>query len=203
MGRQLVGLTSFHLMLTHVLVINVGYRDEADGGLLAQAWLLITTYPGMVLATAAVVLLVGVTVTSLRFARRRLRYEPWHLLHLYAYLGVGLAVPHQLWAGTEFATSPAARAYLTALYGVTAAVVVVFRLGLPAWRTLRHQLRVTHVVPEAPGAMSVYLHGRRLDRLPARAGQFFLWRFRAGRGWSRRIRTRCRPRPRRDTCASR
>jgi ferredoxin-NADP reductase len=32
---------------------------------------------------------------------------------------------------------------------------------------------------------SVYLRGRDLDRLPVRAGQFFLWRFLDGPGWSR------------------
>jgi ferredoxin-NADP reductase len=31
----------------------------------------------------------------------------------------------------------------------------------------------------------VYLTGRRLDRLPARSGQFFQWRFLDGPGWSR------------------
>ena len=46
--------------------------------------------------------LVMVVVTSLRAARRRLRYESWHLLHLYAYLGVGLAPPHQVWTGADF-----------------------------------------------------------------------------------------------------
>ena len=48
-----------------------------------------------------------VVVTSIRAARRRLRYESWHLLHLYAYLGAGLALPHQLWTGQEFTSSPA------------------------------------------------------------------------------------------------
>ena len=56
----------------------------------------------MLLATAGTALLVMVVVTSVRAARRRLRYESWHLLHLYAYLGVGLALPHQLWTGTDF-----------------------------------------------------------------------------------------------------
>jgi ferredoxin-NADP reductase len=31
----------------------------------------------------------------------------------------------------------------------------------------------------------VYLGGRALDRLPATAGQFLVWRFRTGAGWSR------------------
>ena len=61
----------------------------------------------MLLAVAGTACLVMVVVTSVRAARRRLRYESWHLLHLYAYLGVGLALPHQLWTGQEFLASTA------------------------------------------------------------------------------------------------
>jgi ferredoxin-NADP reductase len=120
-----------------------------------------------------------------RAARRRLRYESWHLLHLYAYLGVGLALPHQLWTGADFIASAAARAYWWSLYSAAAMATLVFRLGLPAWRNLRHRLVVRHVVAEGPGITSVYLGGRQLDRLPARAGQFFQWRFLDGPGWTR------------------
>jgi ferredoxin-NADP reductase len=63
--------------------------------------------------------------------------------------------------------------------------VLVFRLGLPGWRSAYHRLRVLAVVPEAPGVVSVLIRGHRLDRLPARAGQFFLWRFLDGPGWTR------------------
>jgi ferredoxin-NADP reductase len=63
-----------------------------------------------------------------------------------------------------------------------AGTVLVFRIGVPVWRTVRHRLVVDRVQPEAPGLVSVYLRGRRLDRLPARAGQFFVWRFLDGEG---------------------
>jgi ferredoxin-NADP reductase len=68
---------------------------------------------------------------------------------------------------------------------VAAGSVVVFRLGLPIYRSLRHQLRVHTVVREAPGVYSIWLSGRRLDRLSVYSGQFFLWRFLSGPGWSR------------------
>jgi len=180
-----VGFTSFHLLLAHVLLITIGYAMTAHDGVIAQAWSLVTTYPGMLLAAAAFALLVLVVVTSVRAARRRLRYESWHLLHLYAYLGIGLALPHQLWTGADFVQSAAARAYWWTLYLVAAGCVLVFRIGLPLWRTLRHRIVVERVVAEAPGVTSVHLTGRRLDRLPVRAGQFFVWRFLDGPGWSR------------------
>jgi ferredoxin-NADP reductase len=126
-----------------------------------------------------------VVLTSVRAARGRLRYESWHLLHLYAYLGVGLALPHQLWTGQEFLASPAATVFWWSAWGATAAAVLTWRVGLPLWRSVRHGLRVTSLVSEDDGVVSVYLTGTRLASLGAEAGQFFQWRFLTGPGWTR------------------
>ncbi|GAA2393607.1 ferredoxin reductase family protein [Dactylosporangium salmoneum] len=179
------GFSSFHLMLAHVVLITIGYAGNAHVNVFGELWDLVVDYPGMLLAAAGTLLLVLVVVTSMRAARRRLRYESWHLLHLYAYLGVGLALPHQIWTGADFTGSAWARAYWWTLYAVSAGAVVIYRLGLPAWRNWRHRLVVDRVVAEGPGLTSVYLRGRDLDRLPVRAGQFFQWRFLDGPGWSR------------------
>jgi predicted ferric reductase len=180
-----VGFTSFDLMLAHIVFITIGYAGSAHASLPREAWELVVTYPGMLLATAGTAALVLVVATSVRAARRRLRYESWHLLHLYAYLGVGLALPHQLWTGADFTSSAAATVYWWTVWAVAAAAILACRIGLPVWRNLRHRLRVDGVVAEAPGVYSVYLRGRHLDRLPVRAGQFFQWRFLTGPGWSR------------------
>jgi predicted ferric reductase len=179
------GFTSFHLMLVHIVLITIGYAASAHANVFGELWNLVVTYPGMLLAAAGTVLLIMAVVTSLRAARRRLRYESWHLLHLYAYLGMGLALPHQLWTGEDFIGSPVAQGYWWTLYAVSAGAILICRIGLPAWRNLRHRLIVNHVVPEGPGLTSVYLCGRQLDKLPVRAGQFFQWRFLDGPGWSR------------------
>jgi len=183
--HRLIGFLSFWLMLAHVVLITVGYAQAGASGIARTTWDLVATYPGMLLATAGTSLLTVVVVLSVRAARRRQRYETWHLIHLYAYLGVGLALPHQLWTGADFVGSAAARLYWWGLYAAALGAVLLFRLGLPAWRSAYHRLRVEAVVPEAPGVVSVYLRGHRLDRLPVRAGQFFLWRFLDGPGWSR------------------
>jgi predicted ferric reductase len=183
--HRLVGFTSFDLMLAHVVLTTLGYAGTGRTGAVAEFWRLTTTYPGMLLAVAGTVALILVVVTSVRAARRKLRYESWHLLHLYAYLGVGLALPHELWTGTIFVGNAAGTVYWWTAYGLAAGSVVLFRLGLPAWRNLRHRLAVHAVVREAPGVYSVYLRGRDLHRLPVRAGQFFHFRFLSGPGWTR------------------
>jgi predicted ferric reductase len=183
--HRLVGFTSFTLMIAHIGLITWGYAAGELARTPATLWDLTVDYPGMLLAAAGTLALVLVVVTSIKAARASLRYESWHLLHLYAYLGVGLALPHQLWTGQEFLTSPGATVFWWGLWIAAAGSVLVWRIALPLWRSARHGLRVTSVVPEGPGVTSVYLTGRDLDRLPAEAGQFFGWRFLTGPGWTR------------------
>jgi predicted ferric reductase len=177
------GFSSFWLMVLHIVTITGGYAAGAN--FLTTLWDLIWTYPGMLLAAAGALALLMVVVTSIRAARRRLRYESWHLLHLYAYLGVGLALPHQIWTGADFTGTAWARAYWWTLYLAAAGAVCAYRIGLPVLRNRRHRLTVSRVVPEGPGLTSVYLSGERLAELPVRAGQFFHWRFLGGPGWTR------------------
>jgi predicted ferric reductase len=183
--HRIVGFTSFSAMVFHIVTITWGY---AAGQLLATPttlWNLTWDYPGMLLAAAGTACLVMVVATSIRAARRRLRYESWHLLHLYAYLGVGLALPHQLWTGQQFTSSPGRTLFWWTAWGVTAGAVLVFRLGRPVLLNARHQLRVAALVPEGPGVWSVHITGRRLERLPVAAGQFLVWRFLGRPGWTR------------------
>jgi ferredoxin-NADP reductase len=181
----LVGFTSINLMLVHIALVILGYTVDGPLGVLAQTWDFVANYPGMLLATAAVGLLLLVAVTSMRFSRTALRYESWHLLHLYAYLGVGLSIPHEVWTGADFLTSTAAQVYWWSLYTVAAGAVVIWRVAVPLIRSLRHRVVVEQVTREGPGVVSVHLRGRNLDRLGANAGQFFTWRFLDGTGWTR------------------
>ena len=92
--HRLVGFTSFNLMVVHVVAITAGYAAASPKGLWGTVVDFTVNYPGMLLAIGGTLALVMVPLTSIRAARKRLRYESWHLLHLYAYLGVGLALPH-------------------------------------------------------------------------------------------------------------
>lgn len=183
--HRLVGFTSFNLMVVHVGLVTWGYAAGRLAATPGTFWDLTVDYAGMLLAVAGTACLVMVVVTSTRAARGRLRYESWHLLHLYAYLGAGLALPHQLWTGQQFIDHPARTVFWWAMWGLAAGSVLVWRIGAPAYRSWRHDLRVTSVTREADGVVSVYVTGRDLHLFRAEAGQFLTWRFLAGSGWSR------------------
>jgi predicted ferric reductase len=171
-GRYTVGL-----VVAHGLLIVWGYAVSAHTNVLSQSTTLLTSYPDVLAATLAGLLLVGVGITSARAARRRLRYETWYYLHFYTYLAVALAFSHQFSTGADFMDSVSARLLWGGLYAAAGAAILWYRFVTPVRQAFRHQMRVLSVSAEGPGVVSVVVGGRHLDELNAESGQFFRWRF--------------------------
>jgi predicted ferric reductase len=180
--HRLNGKVCLLLILAHTVLITVGYALLDRISIPHEISQLFTGYTGIVSATVGTGLLVLVVVTSLVIVRRRLRYESWYLVHLAAYAGIALGWFHQIPTGNDLTANAAASDYWISLYLATLALLVAFRLMRPTADLLVHRLRVTEVVREGPTVVSLRITGRRLDRLGAAAGQFFLWRFLSLRG---------------------
>jgi predicted ferric reductase len=181
-AHRRISRVALPLLLAHGGALILGYSAEArlnalSGWLVESVRLLRGSQPDMLTAFASMAILILVAITSVRAAQRRTSHETWHLVHLTGYAAVALSLPHQLSAGSDIAGHPKVRLYWLALYTLTAGAVILFRVLLPAWRSLRHLPRVEAVVQEAPGVVSVIVTGRDLHLLPVRAGQFLHWRF--------------------------
>lgn len=179
-----LGFGTLWLLLGHVAFTTLGWAMASGRAVIDELLDMLSTWD-LLIATVGLALLVLVAVTSMRAARRRLAYETWYGLHLYAYLGIALAFLHQVTMGSDLIADPLALGYWIALYAVTFGLLIAFRVLAPIRLSLRHRLRVANVVREAPGVVSIYLVGRQLERLPVRAGQFFQVRFLSGGGWWR------------------
>lgn len=177
------GFSATVLLLAHAVLTTVGYAQGAHVSLYAQTRDFISHYPDVLMAFAGLALLLLVAVSSLRAARRKLRRETWYSIHLYAYLAVALSFAHQLAVGTDFSADRVARAWWVALFVAVFGSIAVWRIAWPIRFNARHKLRVQSVAREAPNVVSIYLSGRDLDQVGARAGQFFLWRFMTPDGW--------------------
>jgi predicted ferric reductase len=181
------GHACLDLVLAHVVLSVWGYAlmDRLSIPKEISTMLGGGIYPGMITATIGTALLIAVVVSSVVIVRRRLRYEAWYAVHLTAYAAIALAWFHQIPTGNELVLDRVAADYWRALYVATLATLLVFRVVVPVANGLRYRLRVTDVVTEAPGVVSLHITGRNLERLNARAGQFFLWRFLGrGRWWA-------------------
>jgi len=180
-GAVLVTLVALHA----TLVIAASQRLFDLSSLWQALQTLMCTRPGVTLTVVAGALIGLIGFLSLRLVRSRLPYEAWYWVHLSAYAAVALTVPHQLCSGSTFVAVPAARPIWLGAYCMAAAAFIGFRWVLPLVRAVRHRMRVASVDDETPDVASLLVKGRRLDALPARPGQFYVWRFLTRGHWWR------------------
>lgn len=182
--HRLVGFTAAWLMIVHVVSVMVGIALDQEISLWEQivdAWFNYAYMPQAVIGFGLLMLVAGV---SIRAIRRVLSYEQWWLVHVWAYLGVLLGFFHQIGVGADFVLDWWAFLYWTLLHVSVAILIFGFRLITPWVLTLRHRFRVEQVITETPGVVTLVVGGRRLERLPVQAGQFFLIRtLTLGRFW--------------------
>ena len=127
------------LLVAHGAAQWLGYALEDGVDPLAELGRLVAHYEGVVAAIAGLIVLVAITLVAIVPASHRLPWSAWRAIHLYAYVGVALSVPHQVVTGKDFGGSPLAVAYWVLLYAAFAAVVAVTRA--PAfWRAVRTAL---------------------------------------------------------------
>ena len=185
-AHRWLGFATVWLLLGHGVFTTVGYALGDRSGVVDEFVTLITTYPYVLMALVSGVLFAAVAISSMRAARRRLSYETWYGIHLYAYLAIALGFLHQLFVGTDFMHDPLAVAYWIVLYVVTIALILVFRVGQPVVAVRRGigcACRASST--KAPDVVSIYMTGRDLDQLAVRSGQYFVWRFLTRDGWWR------------------
>ena len=171
------------LLAAHAVFLTLGYAAAARTGAWHEAGTMISRYPDVPIAAIALVIMCGIGIISVRAIRLRLPRETWWLIHLWMYLALALAFPHEIVLGPSFVGHPLTQVAWSVIWAATAGVVLCYRIGLPVVRSLRHRLVVTEVRSEGPGVVSVIVTGRQLDRLPVSGGQFMIWRFLARGLW--------------------
>jgi predicted ferric reductase len=184
-AHRWVGFAAVWLLVGHAIFTTLGYSMRVGNSILDEIFALLSEYPYVLWSAVALGLFIVIAVSSIRAARRKASYETWYAIHLYAYVAIALGFLHQLFVGVDFATDQLASLYWISLYIAALGLLAVFRFGQPILTTWRHRFRVSNVVEEAPGVVSLYLTGRDLDRLPVRAGQWFRLRFVNRAGWFR------------------
>ncbi|MDI6103174.1 ferredoxin reductase family protein [Actinoplanes sp. NEAU-A12] len=177
-----LGTSLLTFVVAHIVFIVYGYALTAGTGVVDQGWTVITTFPQMISATIATGMLAFIALVSIRFVRNRLNYELWHLIHLTSYGVLLLGYGHQIAAGADM-SGRFASVFWPALGCITIAALFWGRIVEPVWLNARHRFTVAEVVGEGANTFSIYIEGKRLDKLPVQAGQFMRWRFLTANGW--------------------
>jgi predicted ferric reductase len=170
-------------VLLHAVLTLLGYARLSQVSPVAEATSMVTTMEDMGSAFVATGIVVAVALLSIRAIRALLPYELWHFLHLSTYVVLLLGYGHQFADGRELAVGGPVTWLWAGAYYVVLACLIQGRLLHPLRFNLRHRLRVAAVVNEGVDVFSIYIEGRRIDEIQARAGQFFRWRFLTGGSW--------------------
>jgi predicted ferric reductase len=173
------GHATLDIVLAHVFFSIWGYATLDKVSIPREIGTMLGggVYPGMITATIGTALFIAVVASSIVIARRRLPYGWWYAVHIGAYAAIAFAWFHQIPTGNELVLDHTAADYWRALYAATLALLIGFRVLAPIVNAFRYRLRVADVFVEAPGVVWLTMTGRKLERLNARAGQFFIWRF--------------------------
>jgi predicted ferric reductase len=178
-----IGFITVWGLAAHAVTSTLAYAGGSLARFVPEVVDLVMTVPGMLGAVVSMGLFGLVAVTSVKAARRRLSYETWHGIHLYIYLAMAFGFLHQLTIGADFVDDPVATGFWVALYVAAFAPLLLHRVAWPIWTTMRYRPRVAAIVPESETVFSLYVSGRNLDRLPVRAGQFFVVRALTRNDW--------------------
>ena len=172
-----LGPWSLYLIGIHVLFITLSSAGNDHTMLVVEMWRMLHALSWLWPALAGFVLMVAAGVTSYKKARAKMSYETWWIIHVYTYIAIAISFMHQVLNGQMFVGHPLNRLYWTVLYVLMAGFLIVYRFGIPIWRSIGLNLVVDKVVVEGPGVISVIMKGRNLHKLAAEGGQFFGWRF--------------------------
>jgi ferredoxin-NADP reductase/DMSO/TMAO reductase YedYZ heme-binding membrane subunit len=169
-GRAVVGLILLHAWGAITAWAQVRGESAASGAVE------ILGMPAIPAATAGTLLILVAGGLSARAARKRLRHETWHGVHLLMYLAVALSFGHVL-AGPDLVGHLPLQIGWALAYTHVFALVLRHRVLTPLRQATRHRLRVAGVQPEGPGVVSILVEGQHLEEMRAESGQFFRWRF--------------------------
>ena len=185
LAHKKLGKPILYVILAHFLASLIQFAIADGKSVVDEMVTLFLTVPDMWSATVGLVLMIFVVVSSINAARKKLSYEAWYVIHLFAYLSILVAVPHQFSTGSDIAGKPLQTLFWVSLYLFVALNVVWYRVLAPLLMNLSLGLRVSSVVRESSDSVSIYISGRGLERLGGQAGQFYMLRIMNAANWDK------------------
>ena len=164
-----IGYSIFSLLLTHPFFLTIGNAEANGVSFVAQFKDFLANKSYVVLAVISLLLFLYIIFISAT-VRRKVHYETWYFTHLFTYVAIGLALPHQLGTGDLISALPLYYWYVVnfTVFGL----VLVYRFLRPLARFAYHRFSIHGVVEEAPGVASIYITGRHMERFKFQAGQY-------------------------------
>ena len=184
-AHKKLGKPVLYFVIAHFTASVTSFSISAGLNPIEELVNLFINVPDMWSAIIGAFLMIAVVVTSLTFARRRMSYEAWYIVHIASYIAVLAAVPHQFSSGSDIHGKPVQTIYWVSLYFFVLFNLVWYRVLAPMIRGWKLGLRVAAVRPESSDSVSIYLEGKNVGKLGGQAGQFYMTRVMTATAWWR------------------
>ena len=184
-AHKKLGKPVLYIVIAHFLASLTQYSILEGKNIVDEIFSMAASSTDLLLSIVALAAMIVVVITSIKIARAKLSYEAWYLVHLVAYISLIAAVPHIFSTGSDVAGKPLQSAYWIALYAFVAGNVIWFRFALPVVNMFKHSFRVIKVQAESSDTTSIYIGGKNMSDLTAKAGQFYLLRVMTPTQWWR------------------
>jgi predicted ferric reductase len=184
-AHKKLGKPVLYLVIAHFSASVISFSISAKVNPIEELINLFINVPDMWTAIIGAFLMIAVVVTSLTFARRRMSYEAWYIVHVMSYIAVLAAVPHQFSSGSDIHGKPVQTIFWVSLYLFVVFNLAWYRVLAPMIRGWKLGLRVSAVRPESSDSVSIYLEGKNVAKLGGQAGQFYMLRVMTATAWWR------------------
>ena len=185
LAHKKLGKPVLYFVVTHFLASLISFAITDGKNLVDEMLNLVLNVPDMWTAAIGLFLMIAVVVTSLNFARRKMSYEAWYIVHVMSYIAVLAAVPHQFSTGSDIHGKPVQTVFWVTLYLFVLFNLAWYRVLSPMIRGWKLGLRVQAVVPASSDSVSIYLEGKNVAKLGGKAGQFYMLRVLTPTAWWR------------------
>jgi predicted ferric reductase len=184
-AHKKLGKPILYIIIVHFLASLTQYALLDGKNVIAEAISMATSNKDLLLSFVSLAAMILVVVTSIKIARAKMTYEAWYLVHLISYIAVIAAVPHEFSTGSDIAGKPLQSAFWIGLYVFVAGNLAWFRFLQPIVKMFQHSFKVIKVKGESSDTTSIYIGGKNMHRLTAKAGQFYLLRIMTPTQWWR------------------
>ncbi len=184
-AHKKLGKPVLYIIIAHFLASLIQYAMQDGKNIFAEIFVMANLTTDLLLSFVALAAMIIVVITSIKIARAKLSYEAWYLVHLLSYVAVLAAVPHEFSVGQDVAGKPLQSAFWIALYVFVGGNLVWFRFLQPIVKMLQHRFTVTKIHASSSDTASIYIGGKNMHDLTAKAGQFYLLRIMTAKQWWR------------------
>lgn len=168
-------------VISHPLFLTIGYASQSHISLFQQFVSFLSGWEDILPALIGLCILIIVGIVSIPKIRWKLKYETWHFVHLFMYLGIGLFLSHQMGSGDV--SHGTALVYWFLINFVVFGGLIAYRFFRPIILYFRHGFYIEKVIKETEDVYSVYIVGKNIEKFKFNEGQYINISFLTKKMW--------------------